>query len=167
MISGIVRARNTPGTGPYCNRQPLKIKQFHGSNEPRKLNTTKFVVYFEHENLQYSVIAQVCYSDCCQFCSSFLAAIDKLITLLSTVYQGEQAKIVLLPDNVQLSANSWRNFSSNRISVPSFSMAVNCGGCGQWSCLKLQQSLGSVMFCWFVNICIYLHEFPLYGMFSL
>ena len=123
----------------------------------RKPNTTKFfgVVYFltwKFPDLQYSAIAQVRYSDCCQFCSPFLAAIVRLITLSSTICQDEQAKIVLLPDNVQLSAKSQRNFSSNHISVPSFSMVVNCGGCGQWSWLKLQ-SLSSVMFCWYVKIC--------------
>ena len=130
----------------------------------RKPNTTKFfgVVYFltwKFPDLQYSAIAQVRYSDCCQFCSPFLAAIVRLITLSSTICQDEQAKIVLLPDNVQLSAKSQRNFSSNHISVPSFSMVVNCGGCGQWSWLKLQ-SLSSVMFCWCEDL--YLQEFPLY-----
>ena len=156
MIPGIVRAMNAPSAGPHCNRQLLKTISW--IKWPTKPNTTNFLHglwTWKFPDLQYSAIAQVRYSDCCEFCSPFLAAIDKLITLSSTIYQGEQPKIVLLPDNVQQSANSQRNFSSNRISVPSFSMVMNCGSCGQWSWLKLQslENVGSVMFCWSVKIC--------------
>ena len=97
VIPGITRARNTPGTGPYRKCQPLKKISTDQMNHK---NLTPQNLHFEHENFPIystdSAIAQVCYSGCCQFCSPFLAATDRLITLLSTVYQGEQAKIVLL-----------------------------------------------------------------------
>ena len=51
-------ARNTPSTGPYCSRQPLK---FYGLNKLWIFNTTKnfYTKYFKCENfLLYDTLAQ-------------------------------------------------------------------------------------------------------------
>ena len=52
-----VNTRNSPGTCPYCNRQPLK--KFPNQMKPRKFNTTKFspdlFLTWKFSNLRYNL----------------------------------------------------------------------------------------------------------------